>query len=160
VPDYDYNHITLSDSDRSKNTATDIDGYPLDVTLQQGWPGTSADPHQARYTPAKMRDVADWLDQTANDLQGMPTRLNEVAGKANYGPNTWNEARHLGDASKQVLTAVVQYSNEILTNLHAAAQSIRAAADKYDGGESANEQSMANQQQNLPDTGGSQTPAY
>jgi uncharacterized protein YukE len=160
VPDYDYEHLTLDKNDRSQNTATDIEGYPLDVTLQEGWPGTSADPHQVRYNPAKMREVADWLDQTANDLQGMPGRLNEVAGKANYGPDTWNEARHLGDASKQVLTAVVGYSNEILTNLHAAAQSIRTAADKYDGGESANEQSIANQQRTVPDTGAPQTPAY
>jgi hypothetical protein len=160
VPDYhNYQHVTLDDHDRSKNTATDIDGYPLDVQPQGNWPGTSADPSKMRYNVVKMRAVADDLDKLANELSGMPSRLSDKAGKANFGPNTWYEATHLADASNQVLGAVVKYSQEILANLHAAATAIRTAADKYDGGESANQQSFENQQQSL-NSGGTQTPAY
>jgi hypothetical protein len=160
VPDYhNYQHVTLGD-DRNKNTAGDIDGYPLDVQPDSRWPGTQADPSKARYNVQKMRDLADELDKAANDLSNVPTRLNEKAAKANFGPNTWYEANHLADASGQVLGAVVKYSQEILANLHAAATAIRTAADKYDNGEQANQQSFANQQASLPNSGGTQTAPY
>lgn len=160
MPDYhNYQHVALDNSDRNKNTASDIGGYPLDVQPQGNWPGTNADPSQTRHSTTKMRALATALDKAANDLQGMPGRLSQQAGKANFGPNTWYEANHLADASSQVLGAVVKYSQEILGNLHAAANAIRAAADKYDGSETANQQSFDNQQQSL-NSGGTQTPAY
>lgn len=152
--DYDYsdNHVHLSDTDRGANAAEGI-GLDLTITPQGTWPGTSADPNRLRCDTAKMREIADTLDQYVNnnlagDTSGMPGSLMSLAG-VSYGPDHWEAASRLKRVSGDVTKLVHEYSAALVQNLKEAAAAIRAAADTYDHGENANVATANNAQSNL-----------
>lgn len=152
--DYDYSddHVQLSDSDRGANTAEGI-GLDLTITPQENWPGTSADPNRLRHNTDQMREIADSLDSyirnnLEGDTSGMPGSLVSLA-TVTYGPDHWEAAARLKRVSGDVTRLVAEYSAALVENLRNAANAIRAAANTYDGGESANVSTVANTQNSL-----------
>lgn len=152
--DYDYSddHVQLSDSDRSANTAEGL-GLDLTITPQENWPGTSADPNRLRHNTQRMREIADSLDtyvrnNLEGDTSGMPGSLVSLSG-VSYGPDHWEAASRLKRVSGDVTRLVAEYSAALVQNLKDAATAIRAAADTYDGGESANVSTATNTQNSL-----------
>jgi hypothetical protein len=133
VTDYNYdNHqVTLDNSDRSKNSATDVEGYSIHVTPQGNWPGLDAKPKQVRFNADAMNQVAQWLEDRANELSDLPNTLNTNLSGVQFGPQNWPAARRLGKANEQVKGAVAKYTTELVTNLKQSAASIRAAAKAY-----------------------------
>ncbi len=152
MPDYDYqNHRFHTTDDKSKNNATQLDGYSLDVTPDKNWPGLSADKNKQRFDVDKMDEVATWIEQQIKTLQTGSYTPQSVAqtGSVSYGPSSWNAANYLKDASGIVAKTVSDYSTQLITSLQSAAGSIRSAIAKYNGSETANTQSMNAQQNSL-----------
>ncbi|HSV66262.1 MAG TPA: hypothetical protein VLJ59_10205 [Mycobacteriales bacterium] len=161
MTDYDYGdqHIRLDDNDSSKNKATGLSDYSLEVTPDRNWPGTSANPKQQRFDTHKMRLVADRIDSYVTSLEGGGVKTIAQTAAVSFGPPSWNAAVYLQKASGDVATLVGQYSAQLVENLRAAASSIRAAADQYDGAEDTNMISANNQHRSLDGnrTGNTQT---
>ena len=130
MTDYNYgNHQAPGLTDNSsENYARDIDGYEITVHPQSNWPGLDADPKQVRFNHDQMIQVANWLDQAANDLGELPNNLGTNMGQVAFGPQNWPPAKALGRANDQVKGAVSKYTTELITTLKEAAASIRAAA--------------------------------
>lgn len=129
--DYDNQQVNLDSSDRNKNTATDVAGYSIQVTPQANWPGLDAKPKQVRFDADAMNQVAQWLEDKANELTDLPSNLNTNLAGVQFGPQNWPAARRLGKANEQVKGAVAKYTTELVTNLKQSAASIRAAAKAY-----------------------------
>jgi ribosome-binding factor A len=148
VTDYDYNHhrVSLDNNDRSRNTATALDGYPLDIQPDGSWPGLDANPREQRFDKQAMLDVADKIDRLISDVGTIDL---SSAASVSFGPDSWQAAVYLRQASGQVAHAVSEYSQELIRNLQAAAQAIRTAAGTYGTAESANAASANAVDQNL-----------
>ena len=158
MPDNEYNYdqhrVTLDDSDRSENTAAALDGYyPLDLQPAADWPGTERNPREQRFNKDAMIEVADTIDRLIGEVGSID--LSSTAG-VNFGPDSWQAAVYLRQASAQVSRTVGTYSQELIQNLTTAAQSIRAAAGHYGGAEGANTANITGVDNNLA---GSQPPA-
>lgn len=150
---YDDYRVTLDSNDSSKNTASDIQGYPLDIQLDPRWPGLSADPHKVRADHDKMNALADQIDQMVRDLQGggsgTPGSIVSASSQARYGPDTWFAAKSLKSASDQVAVTVSDYGKELLTNLLKASSAIREAIGNYQQADQASQQAAQTQDQSL-----------
>jgi len=153
---YDYNahRAHLSGSDSGQNSAEGIN-YHLDVQLQKDWPGLDPDPKKQKFDVQKMRQAADRIDGLISGLtgggSGTPQAIQQH-GSPSFGPDTWAAASYLKTASQEMASTVGKYSQDLITNLQAASQAIRTAADGYDGTEHANVQSGQNQQASLDNT--------
>jgi hypothetical protein len=151
--DYNYTHnrVTLGD-DTSDNNAAGLAGYSLDVSPNGDWPGTNADPNKQRVNADDMLAVARTIDNYVEALQN--SGATEIPAKAavSYGPDSWQAAVYLRDASGQVAHGVSQYTAKLIANLQAASTAIKHAAGKYSGAESTNRQSAAGQQSSLDAT--------
>jgi hypothetical protein len=156
VTDYNYgNHrANISDSDSSKNSAQSLDGYPLDVQPDSQWPGLDANPNELHVDKQGMLSVADTIDGLIEDIGTIDVTQ---AGNVSFGPESWNAALYLKDASTQVSGAVNEYAKKLVANLQQASASIRAAAGNYGGAEQTSSDSVSNVQGNLD--GSSQTPS-
>src|SRR5215470_2224977 len=131
VPDYNYeNHRFQLTDERSENYARELDGYPLDITMDRDWPGTTADPNRQRFDADAMIEVANWIDAQVKSIQSATYTPQSLAATASvsFGPSEWNAANYLKQASGSVAKTVSNYVNQLITNLQAASQSIRAAA--------------------------------
>jgi hypothetical protein len=151
---YDDHRVHLSDSDSDKNGAASLN-YHLDVQLDGNWPGMSPDPHKQRFDVHKMREAAGKIDELIAGLTGAGTGTPQSIaknGSPSFGPDSWAAAKYLKTASDQVVGTVSKYTTDLVTNLTAAANSIRAAADAYDKSENANKKSGSNQQASLEGT--------
>jgi methyl-accepting chemotaxis protein len=150
---YDDYRVTLDSNDSSKNTASDIQGYPLDIQLDPSWPGLSVDPNKVRADHDKMNALADQIDQMVQNLQdggsGTPGSIVSASSQARYGPDTWFAAKSLKSASDQVATTVSKYSQDLLANLQAASAAIRQAAGTYQQADRTSQQAAQTQDQNL-----------
>jgi len=153
---YDYNahRAQLSNSDSSQNSAQGIN-YHLDVQLKKDWPGLSPDPNKQKFDVDKMRQAADRIDNLITSINGTgsgtPQSIQQH-GAPSFGPDTWAAAGYLKTAVGQMAATVGKYSQDLVTNLQAASQAIRSAADAYDGTEHTNTQSGQNQQASLTNT--------
>jgi hypothetical protein len=149
VSDYNYeNHRFELTDDRSRNSAQALEGYPLDITLDDSWPGVSANPNRQRFDADKMLEVADWIDQQVAAIQRgqfTPQALGTTSS-VTYGPPDWNAANYLKQASGRVATTVSDYAGQLVTNLQAASTAIRNAAGRYGRAENTNTDSMTSQQ--------------
>jgi hypothetical protein len=156
VTDYNYgNHRAgLSDSDSGQNSAQALAGYPLDVQPNADWPGTEGNPRELHVDKHGMLAVADTIDGLIEDIGTIDVTQ---AGNVSFGPDSWQAALFLKDASGQVAGAVNQYARELVTNLQAASAAIRAAAGQYGSAEQTSADSVNTVQGNLD--GSSQAPA-
>lgn len=151
MTDYSYtNRVALTDS-TSKNNATDVGGYPLDVSPDGSWPGLSADPNQQTLDTDKMLTIADALDSMVQTLQNSSV-MSDVQSTAStsYGPQNWEAAVYLQQANKEVANTVANYTTQLIKNLSGASAAIRAAASGYTGAETTNVQSAQNQSNAIP----------
>jgi hypothetical protein len=152
VPDYNYeNHRAHFTDDRSQNSAQALEGYPLDITLDDRWPGLTANPNRQRFDADKMLEVADWIDQQVAAIQRGQFTPQALASTASvsYGPADWNAANYLKQASGRVATTVSDYAGQLVTNLQAASAAIRGAAGRYGRAENTNTDSMTSQQNSV-----------
>jgi hypothetical protein len=152
VPDYNYqNHRFQLTDERSENYARALDGYPLDITVDRDWPGTTADPNRQRFDADAMLEVANQIDRKIQSIQSATYTPQSLAATASvaFGPADWNAANYLKQASGDVARTVSNYANQLITNLQAAAQSIRAAAGRNQGAEQTNLDSMTSQQHSV-----------
>jgi hypothetical protein len=150
---YDAHRAHLSDSDSGANSAQGLGSdYHLNVQLEGNWPGISPDPNKQRFDVENMRKAAGKIDELISALtgtgSGTPASIQQH-GAPSYGPDTWAAANYLKTASSQMAGTVGKYAQDMVTNLSAAAQAIRSAADAYDKAEGANQQSGQNQQSSL-----------
>jgi len=154
VTDYDYdNHrVSLDSSDRSQNTATALEGYPLNPELEPNWPGADANPREQRFNKGAMEDVARAIDQLIRDVGRIDL---QSATTASFGPDSWQAAVYLKDASSKVARTVNDYSQELIQSLTQAAQAIRTAAGNYGNAESANTANVDTVNNNLGANSGS-----
>lgn len=136
---YDDEEITLSDTNSSENDAADLGDYPGDVIPQENWPGLSPNPHQQRARPEDMRAVATRVETLADNLRqsDAPSRVAD-ATNMQLGGSSWLTANQLNQANTQVSGFVRTGRRQLIANLDNIAAAIRAAADNYDGAESAN----------------------
>ena len=158
MTDYNYsdNRVELSDT-TSGNRATGLGGYPLDVRPDGSWPGTSANPNQLRADTDRMNAVADRIDAMVSTLtnSGLVQEVSTKSGAARYGPDSWQAASYLKDATGQVAQAVSSYGQELITNLQGASAAIRRATASVAGGEQANVTTANNQQDQIDSTSSS-----
>jgi hypothetical protein len=151
-PDYNYeNHRFQLTDDRSRNSAQQLEGYPLDLTPIENWPGLTANPNRQRFDKDKMLEVASWIDRQIEALQRgqfTPQALSSTAS-VSYGPADWNAANYLKQASGQVAQTVSDYAGQLITNLQGASAAIKAAAGRYGGTENTNADSMTSQQNSV-----------
>lgn len=163
MADYNYDdyRITLDKNDSSKNTATDIQGYPLTIELDSRWPGLNPDPAKVRADHTAMNDLADKIDRMVQQLQGggsgTPANITSVSSQAKYGPDTWFAAKSLKSASDTVAATVAKYSQNLLANLQQASAAIRQAASNYQQADQTSQQAAQNQNQAL-DSGSQNQP--
>jgi hypothetical protein len=156
VTDYNYgNHRAgLSDSDSSQNSAQSLEGYPLDVQPDASWPGLDANPNELHLDKQGMLGVADAIDRLIEDVGTVDVTQ---AGSVSFGPDSWQAALFLKDASTQVSGAVNQYAKQLVTNLQQASAAIRAAAGQYGSAEQGSTGDVNTVQSNLD--GSSQAPS-
>jgi|tagenome__1003787_1003787.scaffolds.fasta_scaffold20450877_2 hypothetical protein len=147
MTDYEYgdDRVQLT-GDSSQNGAASMGGYPLDVRPDGNWPGRSADPNSQKLDTDRMLHLASLIDSYAKTLQGSGVLQIEGDTTVSYGPDRWQAAVYLADASKQVARTVSSYTQLLLENLQGASAAIQAAAAGYSGAENANKHSAANQQ--------------
>lgn len=147
MTDYEYgdDRVQLT-GDSSQNGATAQAGYPLDVRPDGNWPGRSADPNRQRLDTDKMLELASVIDTYVQTLQGSGVLQIEGDTTVSYGPDRWQAAQYLGQASKQVARTVSSYTQQLIQNLQGASLAIKNAAAGYSGAEHANQASAANQQ--------------
>lgn len=150
MTDYGYTqHVQLT-GEESKNDADSLSGHSLDVTPDQHWPGTSADPGKTRHDPDKMGAIIEQLQQFVEAMQNSGAA--EIRGKTSsvsYGPPDWQAATYLKSATDQVGQLVSQYAQQLSKNLTDAASSIQSALAHYGGAENANTGSAKNQQSSV-----------
>lgn len=158
VTDYNYgNHrANLSDSDSGQNSAQGLDGYPLDVQPDPSWPGLDGNPNELHVDKQGMLSVADTIDGLIEDIGTIDVTQ---AGNVSFGPDSWNAALYLKDASTQVSGAVNEYAKKLVANLQQASASIRAAAGNYGTAEQSSSDDVSNVQGNLDSSSGSQSGA-
>jgi hypothetical protein len=135
VTDYNYDNqrVNVDSKNRDDNNATDVDQttYNIHVTPQGNWPGLDAKPRHVKFDADAMNQVAQWLEDRANELSDLPNSLNTNLSGVQFGPQNWPAARRMGKANEQVKGAVAKYTTELVTNLKQSAASIRAAAKAY-----------------------------
>lgn len=132
---YDQHRATLDGSDRSRNTATNLSGYSIQIKPESDWPGLERNPREQRFDKDAMIGVTD-------AIKGLVAELGTIdltsAGSVSFGPDSWQAAVYLREASGQVARTVNTYAQELIRNLEQATANIRAAAINYGGAENAN----------------------
>jgi hypothetical protein len=155
VSKYDYDEsqqVSLDDHDRSQNAPKSLVGdYPLDLRPQADWPGMSASPSDIRLDTAAVNRIADWLNEQAGLLAGVPDQLKAGTEGVRFGPDSWVEANHLSTASSQVSLAVRQFGQEMIENLNQAAEAIRMAARKFEESDEQNQGTSDSLSSRVPD---------
>lgn len=150
MADYNYSHDRVKlGGDTGDNNASGLGGYSLDVSPDGKWPGMSADPNKQRLNADDMITIAQTIDNYVEALQNSGAA--EIPSKAavSFGPDSWQAAVYLKDASGQVAKGVSEYTTKLISNLQAASTAIKNASGKYSGAESANQQGAANQQRDI-----------
>jgi hypothetical protein len=132
--------VQLTD-DRSKNGATSLSGYPLDVRPASDWPGQNGSASIQIRSPDVLTEVSGWLNQRASEVQSLPQWLGQQTS-VSFGPASWHEANNLKDASQAVAQAVSDFMTKVVQNMQQAAATIDAVHSTYLGTENANAQTF------------------
>ena len=138
---YDDEGATLSDDDRSANTATGLDGYTGDIDPSNDWPGTTPNTKELIAKPDDMRAVVTELKSLADSIRESSS-VREVERTSNdvmLGSSDWMAATYLKTAAGETARLVAAGAKQIADNLDLAAAAIEAAADGYDNAEQSNQ---------------------
>jgi hypothetical protein len=127
--------------DRSKNGATPLSNYPLDVRAASDWPGQNGSASIQITSPDALTEVSGWLNQRASEVRNLPQWLAQQTS-VSFGPGSWHEANNLKNASQAVAQAVSDFITQVVQNMQQAAATIDAVHATYTGTDGANAQTF------------------
>jgi hypothetical protein len=126
-------HLT---DDRSQNGARALDGYSLDVQKDVSWPGLNGSA-TVRHKDEHIQAVAEWLRTQAESVKSLPGWLTKGT-TVSFGPDTWQEAKNLKEASAMVSSAVTDYITKTLANMTSAAAALDSVRSNHAQAENSN----------------------
>lgn len=138
---YDDEGVTLSTSDSGANTATSLDGYTGDISINTQWPGTERNRKELIAKPEEMRSVANQLKDLADRIRESSSvrDVERASSDVQMGPSDWQAANYLKQAGIQTAGLVAGGAKQVADNIDQAAQAIEAAANGYDNAEQSNQ---------------------